>query len=99
MVTKQLCEKIIQQERQYDRDNKIKEVKNKITTTRLTHYHQIVVDVRAHMNENQQRLNDISQEPGASSWISLLPLEDEGCVLDKQLFWDLIHIRYGWELL
>ena len=50
------------------------------------------------MNENQQRLNDINQEPGASSWISSLPLEDEGYVLNKQLFWDLIHIRYGWEL-
>ena len=24
--------------------------------------------------------------------------EDEGYVLNKQLFWDLIHIRYGWEL-
>ena len=99
MVTKQLCEKIIQQERQYDRDNKIKEVKNKITRTRLTRYHQIAVDVRAHMNENQQRLNDVSQELEASSWISSLPLEDEECVLNKQLFWDLIHIRYGWELL
>ena len=95
MVTKQLCEKIIQQEKQYDRDNKIKEIKHKITRTRLTRYHQNLVDVRAHMNENQQRLNDINLEPGASSWISSLPLEDEGYVLNKQLFWDLIHIRYG----
>ena len=86
MVTKQLCEKIIQQERQYDLDNKIKEIKNKITRTRLTRYHQILVEVRADMNENQQRLNDINQEPGASSWISSLPLEDEGYVLNKQLF-------------
>ena len=27
-----------------------------------------------------------------------LPLEDEGYVFNKQLFWDLIHIRYGWQL-
>ena len=98
MVTNQLCEKIIQQEKQYDRDNKIKEIKNNITRTRLTRYHQILVDVRAHMNENQQRLNDINQEPEASSCILLLPLEDEGYVLNKQLFQDLIRIRYGWEL-
>ena len=50
------------------------------------------------MNENQQRLNDVNQEPGVSSWISSLPLEDEGYVLNKQLFWDLIHIRYGLKL-
>ena len=50
------------------------------------------------MNENQQRLNDINQEPGTSSWMSSLLLEDEGYVLNRQLFWDLIHIRYDWEL-
>ena len=85
MVTKQLCEKIIQQERQYNRDNKIKEIKNKLTRTRPTRYHQILVDVRAHMNKNQQQLNDISQEPGAYSWILSLPLEDEGYVLNKTI--------------
>ena len=62
---------------------KLKEIKNKITRTRLARYHQILVDVRAHMNENKQRLNGINQEPGASSWILLLPLEDEGFVLNK----------------
>ena len=30
MVTKQLCKKILQQEKKYDRDNKIKEIENKI---------------------------------------------------------------------
>lgn len=30
------------------------------------------------MNENQKQLNDVSQEPGASSWILPLPLDDEG---------------------
>ena len=85
MVTKQLCEKIIQQERQYNRDNKIKEIKNKLTRTRPTRYHHILVDVRAHMNKNQQQLNDISQEPGAYSWILSLPLEDEGYVLNKTI--------------
>ena len=50
------------------------------------------------MNESQQQLNDINQEPGAFSWILLLPLDNEGYVVNKQLFWDLIHIRYDWEL-
>ena len=50
------------------------------------------------MNENQQRLNDINQEPTVFSWISSLLLEDEGYAFNKQLLRDLIHIRYGWEL-
>ena len=52
MLTKQLCEEILQQERQCDQDNKIKEIKNEITRTRLTRYPHILADVRAHMNEN-----------------------------------------------
>ena len=51
------------------------------------------------MNENQQRLNGINQGPGASRWILSLPLEDERYVLNEQLFWDLIHIRYVLELI
>ena len=47
------------------------------------------------MNENQQRLNDINQEPTVFSWISSLLLEDEGYAFNKQLLRDLIHIRYG----
>ena len=95
-MTKQICEKIIQKERKYARDNKIKEITNKITRTRLTRYHQVLVDVKAHVNENQQRLIDINQEPGASSSILSLPLEDEGYALKRQLIWDLIldMIRY-----
>ena len=77
-MTKQLCQKIIQQEREYNQDNKIKEIKNRITRTKLACYHQILVDVRAHVNENQQRLNYINQDPGASILISSLLLEDQG---------------------
>ena len=50
------------------------------------------------MSQHQIRLNDINQEIGASSWISTLPLASERYIMNKQLFWDLIRIRYGWEL-
>jgi len=33
-----------------------------------------------------------------SSWLTSLPLEDEGYVLIKQCFQDLLCIRYGWKL-
>ena len=35
---------------------------------------------------------------GASSWLTLLPIADEGYELNKELFWDLIRIRYGYQL-
>ena len=37
-------------------------------------------------------------EMGASSWLTTLPIKDEGYVLNKQCFWDLVSMRYGWRL-
>ena len=41
---------------------------------------------------------ELSQETGASSWLTSLPLVDEGYHLNKQCFQDLLRIRYGWKL-
>ena len=45
------------------------------------------------MNEIQKKLN------GSSICFSLLPLIDEGYVLNKQAFTNMIKIRWGWHLL
>ena len=52
--------------------------------------------MNAQFDENQKRLILLNQENGASTWLTTLPLKDEGYVLNKQQFWDLVHIRYGW---
>ena len=54
--------------------------------------------VRSCLTEEQIRLNNLNQEHGSSSWLTTLPLSEEGHDLTKQLFWDLIRIRYGWTL-
>jgi hypothetical protein len=41
---------------------------------------------------------EINQENGASSWLTTLPLKEEGYTLNKQSFWDLIRLRFGWSL-
>ena len=50
------------------------------------------------MSDEKLKLNDIHQEKGASIWLSTLPLRDEGYCLNKQEFWDLVKLRYGWPL-
>ena len=40
-----------------------------------------------------------SSEPGASSWLLALPLQEQDFHLNKQDFWDAVHLRYGWKLL
>ena len=48
---------------------------------------------------NKTCLSKIKQKKGASTWLSTLPLKEEGYSLSKQEFWDLVKIRYGWPLL
>ena len=40
----------------------------------------------------------INQELGVSTWLTSLPIKDEGYVFNKQEIWDLLYIRYGWNL-
>ena len=38
------------------------------------------------------------QEQGALSWLTTLPIKEESYDLTKQLFWDLVRMRYNWAL-
>ena len=55
-------------------------------------------NIRSYLTEKQIRLNNLNQEQRSSSWLTTHPLSEEGYDLTKQLFWDLIRIRYGWIL-
>ena len=41
---------------------------------------------------------ELACEKGASSWLSALPLESLGYVLNKREFRDSIRLRYGWSI-
>ena len=41
---------------------------------------------------------DLNSETGSSSWLTVLPLQDQGFHLHKQEFWDALHLCYGWKL-
>ena len=40
------------------------------------------------------RLNDIAQEQGSSSWLTVLPIKRPGFNLSKSDFWDAVRLRY-----
>ena len=50
------------------------------------------------MSDEQRWLNEISQQQGASTWLSTLPIKEEGYTINKTYFWDLLRLRYGWQL-
>ena len=98
LVTENLRNKINEQVRQYEADSDLQKKKNKIKANKTERYKTIIGDVKNTMNDQGIRLNKMNQETGASSWLTTLPLKDGGYTITKQCFWDLIRIRYGWEL-
>jgi len=45
---------------------------------------------------NLRRIVSLSSEKGASSWLSVLPIEEHGFALHKGAFRDALCLRYGW---
>ncbi len=39
----------------------------------------------------------LSSEEGSSSWLTVLPLADQGFALHKGAFHDALCLRYGWQ--
>ena len=58
----------------------------------------ILEDLRQRMTAEKLRGNDIAQMKGASSWLTALPLKEEGYVLNKREFFDAVAIRYAWNI-
>ena len=51
-----------------------------------------------HLPPRLKRCVDLAKEKGASSWLSVLPLDDQNFSLHKGAFKDAISLRYGWKL-
>ena len=51
-----------------------------------------------HLTPELKRCVELAQEKGASSWLSVLPLEEHGFFLHKGEFRDALCLRYGWQL-
>ena len=98
LVSNNLKNKIIQQHRQYEHpdNNKHKSEIRKIKQERIN---AILGELKNELSPQQLRLIEINQETDASSWLTALPLKDEGYIFTKQSFWFLAsnkkQIRLG----
>ena len=88
----------MKQEIQLSSETDVQNIKRKIKNQKQKKHQAKLENIRSYLTEEQIRLNNLNQEHGSSSWLTTLPLSEEGYDLTKQLFWDLIRIRYGWTL-
>ena len=77
---------------------KVMEIKASIRQSNRDHQVQQAETVYEHLSPQLKRYVDLAKEKGASSWLSVLPLDDHDFSLHKGAFRDAICLRYGWKL-
>ncbi len=55
-------------------------------------------DLENVLTNDQKRQISHAKEKGASSWLTVLPIEEHGFFLNKGEFRDSLHLHYGWEI-
>ena len=90
MLSKDLSTRIMKQEIQLSSETDVQNIKRKIKNQKQKKHQAKLENIRSYLTEEQIRLNNLNQEHGSSSWLTTLPLSEEGYDLTKQLFWDLI---------
>ena len=99
-MSENLRNKITEQERasSQQHDKKLKENKSNIRRSNQARHHSILQRLRNDMSDERRRLNEINPQKGASTWFTTLPIKEEGYTIHKNCFWDLLRLRYGWQL-
>ena len=97
-VTKHLRNNVIQQQHQCTADHDTKTARNMIKHQRESKTKIKIEELKNELNANQLHLMKLNQKQNVSSWLTSLPLKEEGYIVNKQCLFNLIRICYGWQL-
>ena len=83
-----------------DGDDRSKTAKARVKKRKKQRIEQLLETIKSsnELSKEKLRLIELNCESGASLWLTTLPIAEEGYQLDKQSFWDLIRVRYGYHL-
>ena len=60
-------------------------------------HRQKVEDLHKEVNMNNRKALLLAEQKGSSSWLTTLPIEENGFALHKGAFRDALALRYGWR--
>ncbi len=97
-VTAPLTELILIQSKDYPYEVLCKQLdaKNNIKSNRRKLCDSAADGLKDSLTPSFQRAMSLTMEKGASSWLTVLPLEEHHFALHKQAFRDALALRYGW---
>ena len=70
--------------------------KSDIQHERREHMTQAASTLREEVPPSISKAMDLASQPGASSWLTSLPIKEHGFCLHKGAFLDAMALRYGW---
>ena len=78
--------------------NDIFVAKTEIRASNRRHSEDRANSIYSQLTPEMKRCVDLTKERGSSSWLSVLPLSEQGFHLHKGEFRDALCLRYGWSL-
>ena len=79
-------------------EDEVKQLVNNVKSERLARSKDSAMLIDQKLPESLQKTLSRAQDKGASNWLTVIPLEDEGYVLYKEEFRDAICLRCGLTL-
>ena len=98
-VTAPLIKHIIEQSRELPIEAQEEQFEAKRTTRRANQQTRTneANNLAPTLPSSLQKAVEIAQEPGASTWLTALPIAEHGFALHKGAFRDALCLRYGWR--
>ena len=69
---------MVNQHRQHQFNENVNQIKTNVKLMKLQYHQEQLNELRLKFSDQQKRLNELNQEQGASSWMTTLPILNEG---------------------
>ena len=98
-ISAPLVDRIINQDHQLDDCHSVQQsIKRRIQHMKYMKQKEDAKNLQRNLPNPLQRSIELSQEKGASTWLTALPINEHGFALHKAAFRDSLSLRYGWPL-
>ena len=77
---------------------KLKEIKAEARSDKIQKQTSRLTDLKKSLSPSLQRALDLANEKGASTWLTVLPIDEYGFALHKGAFRDALSLRYSWHI-
>ena len=97
LISAPLVERVLHQDHQLANCQSVQQdIKAKVRSDKRVKQKEDARNLQRQLPVSLQHSMELSQEKGASTWLTALPIDDHGFALHKSAFRDALSLRYDW---